>query len=73
MLTRLLGLTTLAIGVCVVAFLYLPSVVLALAVGRLGDLKLGQEQGSATAVVEQSEDHEVRDATARIAVVPDKG
>jgi hypothetical protein len=37
---RLLDLTTLSIGVCVVTFLYLPSVVLAFAVGRLGNLTL---------------------------------
>jgi hypothetical protein len=39
-LLRLLDLTTLAVGVCVVTFLYLPSVVLAFAVGRLGNLTL---------------------------------
>jgi hypothetical protein len=39
-LLRLLDLTTLSVGVCVVTFLYLPSVVLAFAVGRLGNLTL---------------------------------
>ena len=39
-LIRLLDLTTLFVGVCVITFLYLPSVVLALAVGRLGNLTL---------------------------------
>ena len=39
-LLRLLDLTTLFVGVCVVTFLYLPIVVLAFAVGRLGNLTL---------------------------------
>jgi len=39
-LFRLLDLATLSVGVCVVTFLYLPSVVLASAVGRLGNLTL---------------------------------
>jgi hypothetical protein len=37
-LVRLLDLTTLFVGVCVVTFMYLPSVVLAFAVGRLRNL-----------------------------------
>ena len=39
-LIRLLDLATLFVGVCAITFLYLPSVVLAFAVGRLGNLTL---------------------------------
>jgi len=67
MSTSLRDLTNLSIGVCLVAFLYLPSLVLAMAVGRHGDLTAGR--GSATARLEHRltlRDHEPHAATARI-------
>jgi len=69
-LTRLLDLATLSIGVCVVTFLYLPSVVLAFAVGRLGNATLGHA-GENTAVIARSA--RLRgDEPTRVAV-PDQG
>ena len=70
-LTRLLDLVTLSIGVCVVTFLYLPSVVLAFAVGRLGTRR------SATPGRTPLSSRDLRDCEGtsqrRSAVVPDKG
>jgi len=71
MLTGLLDLVTLSIGVCVVTFLYLPSVVLAFAVGRLGNATLGHA-GESAAVIARSATLRGDEPT-RIAVVPDKG
>ena len=70
-LTRLLDLVTLSIGVCVVTFLYLPSVVLAFAVGRLGNATLGHAGENTVAIAWSAT---LRgDEPKRVAVVPDKG
>ena len=68
-LTGLLDLVTLSIGVCVVTFLYLPSVVLAFAVGRLGNATLGHA-GENTAVIARSATLRGDEPT-QVAVLPD--
>jgi len=70
-LNQLLDLTTLSIGVCVVTFLYLPSVVLAFAVGRLSNTTLGHA-GENTSVIARSATWR-GDEPARVAAAPDQG
>ena len=64
---RLLDLTNLSIGTCLVAFLYLPSLVLAMLVGRHGDLTPGPGSAPAARVHARTvREHEAQAATARI-------